>query len=82
MDFVCKAHEVDLTASSFFESGLELVVQTVVYHPQSCVLAMSRFISLHRTDVSAIGRYDLVSKTDLFVFGTGVMIDFFQPSGS
>ena len=35
VDFVSKAHDVILTASSSSESGLEFVVQTVVFHPPS-----------------------------------------------
>ena len=35
VDFICKAHDVVLTASSSSESELELVVQTVVFHPPS-----------------------------------------------
>ena len=35
VDFVCKAHDVVLIASSFSESGLELAVQIVVFHPPS-----------------------------------------------
>ena len=35
VDFVCKAHDVILTASSSSESALELVVQTVIFHPPS-----------------------------------------------
>ena len=57
MYLVCKAHDVFLTASFFSESGLELVAQTVLSSINHCrLLANSRSIILHITDVSAIER--------------------------
>ena len=70
-------HTLFLKSSSFSESGLELVVQTVdfIHHPS--LLAMSRSISLYSTDVSAIERRDPFSKADLFGFRTGTTLSFF-----